>query len=608
LNMPLHITWRKSVLTLLLPLIVAAISHESLQQQVLGSVQKFLGFETASVPTVTIPQAKLVGTLIDDGNFPEPIEAFLGFPYAQSPIGDLRFAKALTPRPSNAIFTASKYGPRCPGKQLLPPGGGPDIWSEDCLTANVFRPRNLPDKKLPVMVYIHGGAFNRGTAKMHNTASMVAWSTEPFIAVSFNYRIGALGFLNSKLTHAKGLLNLGLWDQVLLLEWVRDNIGAFGGDANHVTLVGLSAGAHSVSLIDISVARPLKTIYSSSFQIGHHIMNINTPHQLFHRAVVESGGPTSRALHPYDSALHETQFQEFLSLTGCSSLAESNVLPCLRNVSEDEIVDASNAVFYSWNPSVRWAWQPVIDDEIIPRRPLTAWNSGHWNKVPILTGFNHNEGTMYVPKTVATSSDFRSFWSTLLPQLSEKQLDAIDALYPDPSTDPTSPYIDTRGLEGIGPQYKRLEAAYGHYAYVCPVRQTAILGSASSSTPPIYLYHWATNRTVLGGANHGDQMWYETLDPSVTRVSASQCELAGWFHDYIVSFVVSGDPNKVKGNWDRPLWEQWREEDEQTMVFGEGNDERAGGGHVGVLAQMKRDLWGKKECEFWWGQTGNVED
>jgi carboxylesterase type B len=81
---------------------------------------------------------------------------------------------------------------------------------------------------------------------MHNTASLVAWSEEPFIAVSFNYRIGALGFLPSALSEREGVLNLGLRDQVLLMEWVRENIGGFGGDAGNVTLIGLSAGAHSV--------------------------------------------------------------------------------------------------------------------------------------------------------------------------------------------------------------------------------------------------------------------------------------------------------------------------------------------------------------------------
>lgn len=128
------------------------------------------------------------------------------------------------------------------------------MYDEDCLTANVFRQGGsaLGDGKLlPVAVYIHGGAFNRGTASMHNTASMMAWSGEPFVAVSFNYRIGALGFLPSGLSAQEGVLNLGLKDQIVLFEWVQENIRAFGGDPEQVTLIGLSAGAHSVCDLDI---------------------------------------------------------------------------------------------------------------------------------------------------------------------------------------------------------------------------------------------------------------------------------------------------------------------------------------------------------------------
>lgn len=140
---------------------------------------------------------------------------------------------------------------RCPGRPLIYNPNSHDVDSEDCLTANVFRPKGATgvNSKLPVGVYIHGGAFNRGTSKMHDSASMVAWSDEPFIIVSFNYRIGALGFLNSALTARDGLLNLGLKDQILLLEWVQENIREFGGDPDNVTIFGLSAGAHSVSVV-----------------------------------------------------------------------------------------------------------------------------------------------------------------------------------------------------------------------------------------------------------------------------------------------------------------------------------------------------------------------
>lgn len=206
---------------------------------------------------------------------------------------------------------------------------------------------------------------------MHDTASMLANSEEPFIAVSFNYRIGALGFLNSELTAKEGQLNLGLHDQKLVLEWVQQHIEAFGGDPNDVTIAGLSAGAHS---------------------IGHHIMDVNEKRQLFHKAIIESGAATSRAVHPANSQLHQVQFEKFVAEVGCDAEEESLILPCLRQASTEAVQAAQSKVFDEYNPSLRWAWQPVLDDEIISRRPLDAWKSGRWHKVPILTGFNHNEG------------------------------------------------------------------------------------------------------------------------------------------------------------------------------------------------------------------------
>lgn len=210
----------------------------------------------SSRPAVVLPhQGKIIGVThpAEQSLRPRKVEAFYGIPYAIPPTGDRRFrpAQHLPPSPDN-VFDASKYGPVAPGKQLIP--GGPTlVYSEDCLTVNVFRQaadeetQEKEKKLLPVAIYVHGGAFNRGTASMHNTASMMAHSEDPFVAVSFNYRIGALGFLPSALSAEEGLLNLGLKDQILLFEWVQKNIAAFGGDPGNVTLFGLSAGAHSVS-------------------------------------------------------------------------------------------------------------------------------------------------------------------------------------------------------------------------------------------------------------------------------------------------------------------------------------------------------------------------
>ncbi|PWY77018.1 alpha/beta-hydrolase [Aspergillus heteromorphus CBS 117.55] len=555
----------------------------------------------ANRPRVTLVQGTVVGTILTD-TLKNPVDAFRGIPYALPPTGDRRFRRAVAVNASDDIIDVSEFGPRCPGKQLLNPKdtGG----NEDCLTVNIFRPHGV-EGKLPVAVYVHGGAYNRGTASMHNTASMVGWSDEPFIAVSFNYRIGALGFLPSTLSAEEGILNLGLHDQLLLFQWVQDNIPYFNGDPSKVTLIGLSAGAHS---------------------IAHHITTPGNP--LFHRAIIESGSATSRALHPYNAPIHESQFQDFLALTNCISLPSSATFQCLRSLPASTIITASTKVFDKYNPSVRWAFQPVIDHELITRPPIDAWHAGAWNKMPILTGFNSNEGTYYVPRDMNSSAEFRAFFRTLLPAYSEEDIATIEGLYPDPQQNRDSEYLETRELD-VGRQFKRVEAAYGHYAYVCPVRRTALFASGSGSVSglgseqPVWLYHWSLNKTVLGGANHGDQMEYETFNPSVREFSDTQEELAGVFHAYVTSFVVFGDPNVLRGRWGgRPRWEGYGEGNKQgdgygearnhngqgrLMVFGEGNDERAGGDSVGVVAAMTDDVWAREECGFW-GERSGVSD
>ncbi|KAL4878220.1 Alpha/Beta hydrolase protein [Aspergillus karnatakaensis] len=530
-------------------------------------------------PAITLRQGKVVGVQLQN-DFPQPVDAFFRIPYAQPPIGDLRFRPAVKVLDSTETIDGSKYGPIAPGKALL---AGPELeQSEDCLTANVFRPskKQGENEKLPVAIYIHGGAFNRGSAAMHKTASMVVWSQEPFVAVSFGYRIGALGFLPSTVTQKEGLLNLGLRDQVVLFEWVQENISRFGGDPGNVTLFGLSAGAHS---------------------IGHHLLNYGegkTP--LFHRVILESGSPTSRAVRPYDAQIHEQQFGDFLQEVGLPpSTPDFKIFPFLRTLPSSVVTNAQTTVFDKYNPSLRWAFQPVIDGDIIPRKPLDAWTTGKWHKVPVMTGFNSNEGTMYVNKEMAEPGQFREFWHELLPQLSPSDLDTIDRLYPDPSVDSSSPYVETREGHGLGPQYKRIEAAYGHYAYVAPARQTAHF-AASGQEAPVYLYNWALPRTIVGRANHGDNMYYETYNTDITSISESQKELSGTLHAYITSFITQGDPNAVPGRYaERPEWKPYDPENPGILIFGEGNEELIGG-DVAPPAKFVDDKWAQEETKFWW--------
>ena len=200
-------------------------------------------------PSVKLRQGIYVGGEVH-GSFPRPLEYFLGIPYALPTSGPRRFAPPVRIlEQSNEIFNAVKYGSRCPSTESLSITQYAD---EDCLNLNLYRPRQAGENenaKLPVVVYIHGGSFNFGYAGDRAIHNMIAWSSEPIIGITFNYRLGALGFLPSKLTAELGLLNVGLKDQIALLQWVQENISSFGGDPNNITLMGLSAGAHSVSRI-----------------------------------------------------------------------------------------------------------------------------------------------------------------------------------------------------------------------------------------------------------------------------------------------------------------------------------------------------------------------
>lgn len=176
---------------------------------------------------------------------------FLGMPYSQPPVGDLRFRPAQSLRSSwVGVKNATVYSPECIGY-------GSDQWvlgnkiSEDCLTLNVIRPSGLSGEALPVAVWIHGGGYTEGGSAdpRYNLSYIIQQSTEmktPFIGVSINYRLQAWGFIFGKEIMEEGSTNLGIRDQRLALHWVQENIAAFGGDPTKVTLWGESAGGFSI--------------------------------------------------------------------------------------------------------------------------------------------------------------------------------------------------------------------------------------------------------------------------------------------------------------------------------------------------------------------------
>lgn len=206
--------------------------------------------------TITLSQGRYTGVLLPaSSSLPRAVEAWRGIPYAESTAGQNRFQPPVPLAPAADVsVTADSFGQVCP---QVTSRASRFAEGEDCLNLNVYRPvdwlQQVTSKdgtgaaKMPVIIYVHGGAFNSGMGTERNMASFVSWADTPVLGINFNYRVGALGFPSCALADQEGCLNLGLRDQQLLFEWVKDNVDVFGGDPGRVTVMGLSAGAHSVS-------------------------------------------------------------------------------------------------------------------------------------------------------------------------------------------------------------------------------------------------------------------------------------------------------------------------------------------------------------------------
>ncbi|KAI0541683.1 carboxylesterase 3 [Xylaria digitata] len=562
---------------------------------------------------ISLAQGNYLGQVIGpSSSSPRAIEAYLGVPYAQTTAGNNRFKP---PQPldsqakSDVVHHALKYGPICP------PGKTASGHGENCLSANIYRPHfgddaasieaeekrlGVDSKKLPVVAYVHGGGFNMGSGKERNMASFAAFADSPIVALSFNYRVGPLGFLPSAATAKAGLLNLGLKDQQFFFEWMRANLPAIGGDPDNVTIMGLSAGSHS---------------------IGHHLISYSPANKLisgpppFQKAIIESGGATARATFVPNHPLHKQQMKEFLSECGLDGVSDDELFDKLRALPYSTIVSASQTMWGNWSKSLRWPFQPVIDGPggIIPDLPINSWNKGNVLRIPILTGFNTNEGAVFVPEYQNDGNATRRLMSSILPSLNETDLDTLDELYPGVTTATGKQlYANSKESNKFGTQFWRLDDAYAHYAYICPVLQTATLASTAQGAAPVYVYHYAARSPTYGGADHADESPIVTHDLSVIGKYPGLVEIAEAMTGAWTRFAATGDPNKshsgakAKFTWPRYTspFGSGSNKAGRVALFGNGNDEQlksAGKNSRGTPAKsIALTTREKTECEFWW--------
>jgi para-nitrobenzyl esterase len=450
------------------------------------------------------------GTTTSDGR----TRIFKTIPYAAPPVGELRWQPPRPAQPWQGVRDATSFGPRCLQGQIF----GDIVFkelSEDCLTLNIWTPAKAAGDRLPVMVWIHGGGFQAG-AGAEPRHDGEAFARKNIVLVTFNYRLGVFGFLaHPELTRESGRGasgNYGMLDQVAALEWVRDNIAAFGGDPGNVTIFGESAGSFAVSAL---MASP-------------------RARGLFHKAIGESGAYFTEGIGG-GLALNPLAVSEQQGIKFAVSLGVVDSLALLRGKSGDEVLKAAMKI-QPW-------FAPNIDGYFLAESVASTFAAGKQAHVPLLAGWNADEvrAGIVLGKQKPTA---KSFADDARKRFGDRA-DAILAAYPAGS--------DAEALESAAALASDTFIGYNTWKW--------IEAHAKTGGAPVYRYSFdrkipvAPDQTVNGmpatardiGARHAGEIEYVfgALELSLPKVpwEPSDRALSDAMTTYWSNFARSGDPN-----------------------------------------------------------------
>lgn len=533
--------------------------------------------DSSGRPTVSIPG---VGTV--KGKLDAPgIDAFLGIPFAKPPTGDLRWQPPVS-HPGWLLdpLSTTNYKPACPQDPGLP--GNQKEQSEDCLYLNVATPRG--GRNLPVMLWIHGGGNSGGSTyeAAYNLTSLVEASGNSVVVVSVEYRVAAFGFLGSSelraATRDSSTGNYGVLDQRLAMQWVKDNIAAFGGNGNDITLFGESAGA---------------------YDIAWHLTN-SASYGLYSKVIMQSYG--NSGLEAISLSRAEGIYQQMLENAGCKNLT------CLKAASVETILNAS--------PQTAM-WNPVVDAVHTRATPYELFARHEFNPVPMIIGSNHDENSIVqhgnsagMPGTPwnLTEQGFDELLQTLpvSPRLSPTEIDYVKSLY-------TSANYNDYPAD-LGQYSKHWWANMMIHTDCCQPASTGHCTSrwfaqqAASKSPAVYmylfahppqyktleaLYDWFGPDNIL--APHGAELNYvfnsfhEGDSASTTDRAVGRDMAAAW-----ASFATSGAPHKGFEEW-----QQYTREGDRVLYIEPSVDSYDGATMKSGLRKAQCDFWDSRPSDLW---------
>jgi para-nitrobenzyl esterase len=478
------------------------------------------------------------------------VEHYLGIPYAQPPVGALRWRAPQPVPPREGILAVQDNPSAC--AQFIPLRKSL-VGSEDCLYLNVWTPAAKPAEPMPVMVWLHGGGFIVGQGSYSDGDGLELAAQNKVVVVTINYRLGVFGFmahpaLSEEDPAHPGSGNYGIEDQTAALRWVRDNISAFGGDPDRVTVFGQSAGAISVCA---QLASPLAA-------------------GLFQRAVIQSG-PCVTPLPDLDSA--STLGDAVATGLGCDE--SSDLLACMRGNSAQAVAD-----ILAPDPTMGFnkktmIWWPVQDDHVLPRQFMDAFESGQFNRVPVINGGTRDEGTLLVWMS-------HNLW--FRPLQPEQYPTRLEYLLGSPEL--AEQVAERYPLQNFASPFDALSAAFGDGFFSCLSRRQGI---ALSRQVPTWSYQFDYHRApfLIPWADlkafHSAEIQYVFDKPMRFyggEFRAEEAGLASSMMGYWTQFARSGDPN----GGDRTYWPPYGRDD-QTLLLNLQNRVA-----TGVHAQ---------DCLFW---------
>ncbi|CAH1958118.1 unnamed protein product [Acanthoscelides obtectus] len=490
----------------------------------------------AEHPQLTTPSGSIKGSLLTS-RLGKTIYAFRGIRYAEPPVGELRFKPPVAVETWNGTYDATKDGSICP----QPTAGDPV--SEDCLMLNVYStklPKGKDNPKRPVIVYILPGAF-------YSTTSVSYWAgpqyfmDQDIVFVTFNYRLGSLGFLATGDKESPG--NYGMKDQVVVLKWVQKNIASFGGDPDSVTLLGYSAGSWSI--------------------IFHMVSPMSKG--LFHKGIAMSGSPVGGWPIPtgqLDIAKKQAR------LVGCPDDTSKNIVNCLKTKSAKELGDSFFGFReFGYDPIL--IWSPVIEPEHIPfitgqtkdefsysafnvvnNETLTKEMNEDWDRIAPIS-FIYERGTK---QSLKVSRAIRKFYLDDKP-ISKSNREALGKIYSDSiETFPINRAVKLMAQYNKKPVYYYRFSFQGRYSH---------------------FYLPGTNNTVPYGVVHHDDLIYlfyiQRLFPRFNATSPRpEIDMVQTLTTLHTNFAKTGNPTPTRNpTLDNVKWDTFNLDTQKYLDIGE---------------------------------------